>query len=188
MKNLIRHNVRLQQADKIVGTENEAKVLQQDFDSKMTEEMADIITANVLKQMAEIVDHDIEFAPLTEDDYRKIKNFETDIVKDGSDPNVKQYLLKLIQLEADNEQKEKPPETKLVQQTPVPWPIHSNTNTKKGSHGKLNRCLQHQKMICCHQDPYHNHHQCLKTHRGTTTSASQQKHKATGKGERDPRM
>ena len=71
----------------------------------MSEEMADIITANVLKKMAEIVDHDIEFPPLTEDDYRKIKNFETDIVKDGSDPNVKQYLLKLIQMEADNEQK-----------------------------------------------------------------------------------
>ena len=37
--------------------------------------MADIITANVLQQMAEIVDNDAEFAPLTEDDYRKIKNF-----------------------------------------------------------------------------------------------------------------
>ena len=94
--------------------------------------MADIITANVLKQMAEIVDNDAEFAPLTEDDYRKIKNLETDIIKDGSDPNVKQYLLKLIQMEADNEQNEKSPETKLAQQTPLPWPIHSNTTTKKG--------------------------------------------------------
>ena len=147
LKNLILHNVRLQHADKIVGTENEAKALQHDFDLKMTEEMADIITANVLTQMAEIVDNDAEFAPLTEDDYRKIKNFETDIVKDGSDPNVKQYLLKLIHMEADNEQKEptriteepplsaspsQPPETKLAQQTPLPWPIHSNTTTKKG--------------------------------------------------------
>ena len=98
MKNIILHNVRLQHADTIGGTENEAKVLQQEFDSKMTEEMADIITANVLKQMAEIVDHDIELSPLTEDDYRKIKHFETDIVKDWGDPNVKQYVAKLIQM------------------------------------------------------------------------------------------
>ena len=132
MKNLILHNVRLQHADKTVGTENEAKVLQQDFDSKMTEEMAVVITENVLKQMVDIVEHDIEFSPLTEDDYRRIKNLETDIEKDASDPKVKQYLLNVIQLEADNEQKEKPLETKLAQQTPLQWSIHSSTTTKKG--------------------------------------------------------
>ena len=74
LKNIILHNVRLQQTEKRVGTqENDSKEMQQQFDSKMTEEMAVVITENVLKQMVVIVEQDIEFSPLTEDDYRRIK-------------------------------------------------------------------------------------------------------------------
>ena len=80
MKNLILHNVRLQQADKLVATETEAKALQHDFDTNMNEEMADVITENVLKQMSEIVDNDSDFAPLTDNDYKKVTKVDAIII------------------------------------------------------------------------------------------------------------
>ena len=92
LKNLILHNV-LQQA------------LQHDFDKKMSEESAETITDSVLQQMSDIVDNDLDFASLCEDDFKQIKNFESDISKEGTDPVTKQYLFKLIKMEADDEQK-----------------------------------------------------------------------------------
>ena len=92
------------------------------------------------------MDNDFEFAPLTENDYKKIKNLEIDIAKDGRDPKVNQYVHKLIQMEADDEQKEPTTTTEapqLTQQMPLPWPKHTNAAAKRRSFGKHRRCLRH---------------------------------------------
>ena len=192
MKNFILHNVRLQQADRKdgirVGTENDSKEMQQKIDSKMTEEMAVVITENVFKQMGLIVEQDTEFSPLTEEDYRRIKNFEAEAEKDASDPDIKQYLLNFIELEAEGGQTEHPPQTKIASNSQCHGPCSQMQARKRTSHGKSHRGFQHQQMIYCHQDPYRAHHRGTKTHRGITKSATSSRHQTTGTPGRVCRM
>ena len=105
--------------------------MQQQFDSKMAEEIAVLITENVRQQLEEIVEQDTEFSPLTKEDHKMIKNVEAEVEKEAKEPRIKQYLLELKRFENEGEHKEHPPDVKIVQQKPAPWPMQSNVSIKK---------------------------------------------------------
>ena len=133
LRRIILHNVKSQQNDNRVGTapQKYSNEMQQKYDSNMAEVLADVTPANVLTQLVLIAEQDTEYSPLTKEDWKIIKNSEAEVEKGVIEPDIRQYFQDFKQHEIEGEQKEQPPEVKLAQQQPMPWPMQPNTNIKK---------------------------------------------------------